>query len=135
MKILGLDLGKKRIGVAFAEDDVVSSLDTIVSADRDEAINKISEICRRFEIDEIIMGMPIGHDESEDVVRSFALELNKTVNLPILYEDETLTSKEAERILKEKKINSRTENYKQEVDRLSAKMILEQYLNKNSNGF
>jgi putative Holliday junction resolvase len=109
---------------------MVSSLETIVYLNREEAINKISEICRKFGIDRIVIGMPLGNDNSEDVVRSFALELNKTVVLPIEYEDESLTSKEAERILKEKKIDPRSENYKQEVDRLSAKMILEQYLNR-----
>lgn len=130
IKILGLDLGEKRIGVAFSEDKMVSSLETIVYLNREEAINKISEICRQFGIDRIVIGMPLGNDASEDVVRSFALELNKTVVLPIEYEDESLTSKEAERILKERKIDPRSENYKQEVDRLSAKMILEQYLNR-----
>jgi len=129
MKILGLDLGEKRIGVAFAEGDVVSSLDTIVYTNREEAINRISEICREIEIDRMVIGMPVGNVESEDVVRSFALELNKMVELPIEYVDESLTSKEAERILKDKKINPRTEQYKQEVDRISAKIILEQYLN------
>lgn len=129
MKILALDLGEKRIGVAFVEDDVVSSLDTIVYTNREEAINRISEICRQLEIEKMVIGMPLGNDKSEDVVRSFALELNKMVELPIEYTDESLTSKEAERILKEQKINPRTEVYRQEVDRLSAKMILEQYLN------
>lgn len=129
MKILALDLGEKRIGVAFVESDVVSSLDTIVYTNREEAINRISEICRQLEIEKMVIGMPVGNDKSEDVVRSFALELNKMVELPIEYTDESLTSKEAERILKDKKINPRTEEYKQEVDRLSAKMILEQYLN------
>ena len=129
MKILALDLGEKRIGVAFAEDDVISSLDTITYTNREEAINRISEICRQIEVDKMVIGMPVGNDQSEDVVRSFALELNKIVELPIEYTDESLTSKEAERILKDKKINPRTKEYKQEIDRLSAKMILEQYLN------
>lgn len=129
MKILSLDLGARRIGVAFSFSGVVSSLDTIVYFDREEAINKILEICRSHEIENIVLGMPIGNVESEDLVRSFAIELNKMVNLPIDYEDETLTSKEAERILKEQKINIKSEKYKQEIDRISAKIILEQYLN------
>lgn len=132
MKILGLDLGEKRIGVAFSEDNMVSSLETIIYTNREEAISKIGEICRHLEIERMVIGMPIGNVESEDVVRSFALELNKTVELPIEYTDESLTSKEAERILKDKKINPRSEEFKQEVDRISAKIILEQYLNESS---
>jgi len=129
VKILGLDFGEKRIGVSFTEGDLVSSLETIVYVNRREAINKIAKICREIEIERIVIGMPAGNLKSEDLVRSFALEINKIIELPIAYEDESLTSCEAERILKKQKINHRSEKYKQEIDRLSAKMILEQYLN------
>lgn len=130
-RILGLDLGDRRIGVAISFDDLVSSLDTIVYSSREEAINRILEICRSEQIERIVIGMPVGIEQSEDVVRSFAQEINKTVVLPIEYEDETLTSKEAERILKDQKINIKGEKYKQEIDRISAKIILQQYLNRN----
>ena len=129
MKILALDLGEKRIGVAISDEDIVTSLDTIVYHQREEAIRKISEISRSQEIELIVIGLPVGNIESEDVVHSFAHELNKLAEIPIKFEDESLTSKEAERMLKDQKISPRTEKYKQEVDRLSAKMILEQYLN------
>lgn len=129
MKILGLDLGNRRIGVAISFDGLVSSLDTIVYASREEAINRIAEICRVQEIEKIVVGMPVGNVESEDVIRSFAIEINKMMGLDIEYEDETLTSKEAERILSEQKVNVKGEKYKQEIDRISAKIILEQYLN------
>lgn len=132
MKILGLDLGERRIGVAIADGDMVVSQDTIVYGNREDSIGKILEICRNFEIERIVIGMPIGNVTSEDVVRSFAIEINKLIQLPIEYEDESLTSKEAERILKDQKINPRTEKYKKEIDRLSAKMILEQYLNRTT---
>ncbi|AKM82481.1 TPA: Holliday junction resolvase RuvX [Candidatus Berkelbacteria bacterium] len=133
MNILGLDLGDRRIGVAISFDDLVSSLDTIVYFNREEAIKDILEICRSQEIGKIVIGMPIGNEQSEDVVRSFANELNKIAGVPIDYEDETLTSKEAERILKDKKLNYKSEKYKQEIDRISAKIILEQYLNRGLN--
>lgn len=129
MKILSLDLGARRIGVALAYDGLVTSMDTIVYYDREEAIKLILDICRAEEIEKIVIGMPHGNVESEDMVRSFAIEINKLVELPIDYEDETLTSKEAERILREQKINIKSEKYKQEIDRISAKIILEQYLN------
>lgn len=129
MKILGLDLGDKRIGVALAEDNRVVTRDTIVYESREEAIGKILEISRNENAEKIVIGMPVGDINSEDKVRSFAIEINKLVELPLVYVDESMTSKEAERFLKERKINPKSEKYKQEVDRLSAKMILEQYLN------
>jgi len=130
MKILALDLGEKRIGVAMTEEDIVTTLPTIVYHHRDEAIGQILGICRNNEIGTIVMGLPVGNVASEDVVHSFAIELNKLAEIPIKYENESMTSKEAERILAGKKLNPRTQQYKEEVDRLSAKMILEQFLNK-----
>lgn len=132
MKILSLDLGERRIGVAVADGAIVASRETIVYSTREEAIGKILEICRNEEIERVVIGMPVGNIASEDVVRSFSIELNKMIELPIEYVDESLTSKDAERILKDQKINPRSERYKQEIDRLSAKMILEQYLGEKS---
>jgi len=130
MKILGLDLGLRRIGVAISDGEVVASQPIIPSFNREEAIQKILKLCREEQIEKIILGLPTSKSgESEDMVRSFALELNKIVSLPIEFVDETLTSKEAERLLSDLKIDPRSESYKQEIDRISAKLILEQYLN------
>jgi putative holliday junction resolvase len=131
-KILSLDLGLSRIGVAISDGEVVGSLPVIDSHNREQAIGQILEIVRNEEISKIILGLPIGQNNSEDVVRSFALELNKTIDIPIIFEDETLTSKEAERILKNSKLDPKSKKYKEEVDKISAKLILEQYL---KNGF
>jgi len=124
-----MDLGQRRIGLAIAEDFLVASLDTIRVSDRQDALTKILEICRQERVEKIVLGLPKNKAESsEDMVRSFALELNKYISLPIEFVDETLTSKEAERILREIKVDPRQEKYKKEIDRISAKLILEQYL-------
>jgi len=129
-KILGLDLGLRRIGAAVAEGETIASLETIETENREEALGLILKICREEEINKIVLGLSKnGSDENEDMVRSFALELNKHIDLPIEYVDETLTSKEAERILKDIKVDPRSKDYKKEIDRISAKLILEQYLN------
>jgi putative Holliday junction resolvase len=131
MRILSLDLGLRRIGVALSDGEVVASQDTIVYWSRDEAIQRILKICREEAIEKIILGLPKSQSgQGEDVVRSFALELNKLIPVPIEFVDETLTSKEAERTLSDLKIDPRSEKYKCEIDRISAKLILEQYLNK-----
>lgn len=129
-KILSLDLGTRRIGVAISDGEVVGSLPVIDSRNREEAIAHILEIVRNEDVNKIVLGLPIGQNNSEDIVRSFALELNKIIDIPIVFEDESLTSKEAERILENSKLNSKSESYKQEVDKISAKLILEQYLKK-----
>lgn len=128
MKILALDFGLRRIGVAVYENEIVTSRDTIVFRERQEAINTIFELCRKEEITKIVLGLPKGHIDSEDKIRSFALDISKISSLPVELTDETLSSKEAERILKESKLNPKTESYKQKIDQISAKLILEQYI-------
>lgn len=127
-KILALDLGANRIGAAMSDGRIVVSLETIVSENREIAMQKILEIVRSYGIEKIILGLPKGNQKNEDLSRSFAIELNKLISLPIEFEDETLTSKESERLLLGSKLNPKSKEYKQEIDKLSARMILEQYL-------
>lgn len=130
MKILSIDLGARRIGLAVADGTLLATLDTIESENRDDTLQKIMKICREENIEKIVLGLPKSQSgEAEDMVRSFAMELTKTVSLPIEFVDETLTSKEAERLLKDSKLDPRSQEYKKEIDRLSARLILEQYLN------
>jgi len=134
MKILSLDLGARRIGVAIADGSIVASLPVIESTNREEALKNILKVVRDENIGKIILGLPhtaTGAGESEDMIHSFALEITKLSSVPVEFVDETLTSKEAERMLKDVKIDPRSEKYKQEIDRISAKLILEQYLRDN----
>ena len=130
-KILGLDVGEKRIGVALAEGIFISSFGVIENASYQSVILEIAKICHLENIERIVIGVPKSKDTFQvDKVHSFAMELAKSVNLPIEYVDETLTSKEAERMLKESKIDPKSKEYKQEIDKIAAKLILEQYVNK-----
>lgn len=130
MRVLGLDIGEKRIGIAFSDGETVGSFPTVKFFDRDQAVSKILEICRSENVEKIVLGLPRNgsNTASEDLVRSFAMELRKTSDKPIEFVDETLTSKEAERLLLGSGFDPKSEEYKKEIDRLSAKMILEQFL-------
>ena len=128
MKILGLDIGERRIGVAFSDGVIVTSGETIICRNLTEAINQVLAIIREEKIEKIVVGLPEGNQQSEDMVRSFAMDLNKLVEIDISFTSEFLTSKEAERILKSSKLKPRSEKYKRETDRISAALILEQYL-------
>lgn len=130
MKILGLDIGQKRIGVAISEGKIASAYTVIDGSDWEKAIFTLSGIIRAENVAQIIIGIPKNKDTFQsDKIHKFALELTKTVNLPINYVDETLTSKEAERIMKDLNCDPKSIEYKEEIDKLSAKLILEQYLN------
>ena len=129
-KLLGLDIGQQRIGVALAEGKTITTFGVVQNTGLKETIQRIREICRQEQIEKIIIGIPKNQDTFQaDQIHKFALELAKNLPMEIDYIDETLTSKEASRILENVKIDPRSEKYRQEIDRLSAKMILEQYLN------
>lgn len=128
MKILAIDLGQKRIGLAISEGKIVSGLETLTFDNLNNAFVKLTEIARRENPAKIVIGLPKGNQVSEDQVRSFALSFQKLIEIPITFTDETLTSKEAENILLNSKLDPRSEKYKQEVDKISAKLILEQYI-------
>jgi len=130
-KLLGLDIGQKRIGVALAEGKIATTFGIIKNTGLKEAIQQIGEICRQEQIEKIIIGIPKNQDTFQaDQIHKFALELTKSLSIEIDYIDETLTSKEASRILEKVKIDPRSEKYRREVDKLSAKLILESYLSR-----
>lgn len=129
MNIIGLDVGEKRIGVALFSDNLVVPLVIIEATDLPVLISKIGHLCRQKKIEKIVIGIPKNSDTFQaDRIHKFAIELTKSLNIEVDYTDETLTSKEAESQLKAGGLNPKTKKFKEEVDKLSAKLILEQYL-------
>lgn len=130
MKILGLDVGQKRIGMALAADGIVTTLGIVESNNLSDAIQKIGKTCRENGIEKIVVGLPrYRHTFQADKIHKFAMELTKNLSMTVDFVDETLTSKEAERILSDSRLDPKSKKFKEEVDKLSAKMILDQYLN------
>ncbi|MBM2820274.1 MAG: Holliday junction resolvase-like protein, putative holliday junction resolvase [Candidatus Berkelbacteria bacterium] len=130
--ILGIDVGQKRIGIAISRDGIVSSFGIISNFDLDQAIVEIGQIIRKEQVLKIIIGVPKNKNTLQaDKIHKVAIELAKKLNILIEYVDESFTSSEAERILKNSNLDPKTEKYKEEIDKISAKLILEQYLNNN----
>ena len=128
-KILGLDIGQKRIGTAVSSGEVIYLSSVINNTSLSLTLSEIGQICRRENIGEIVIGIPKNHQTLQaQKIHKFALELAKNLNLPIVYVDESLTSKEAERLLGGSRSQRASREYKDEIDKLSAKLILEQYL-------
>ncbi len=129
--ILCLDIGQKRIGCACKKDNVIIGLPVIYNFDNIKTITQIGQVCREHAIEKIIIGLPKNKNTLQtDKIHTFAMEIAKKLNLPIDYVDESFTSKEAERILQNSNLDEKSEKYKEEVDTISAKLILEQYLSK-----
>lgn len=131
-KFLGLDIGEKRIGLAIAQGKIVASYGVIKNLSLSDTVHQIAKIVREEQIGKIIIGLPkTAKIIQTDKIHKFAFELNKLLNIDTAFVDEFLTSKEAERRLKISKLDPRSARYKEEVDKISAQLILEQYLKEN----
>ena len=132
MRILGLDYGEKRIGVAVCDELGLTAqgLPTIIRKNKKHDWEILKNLVANYKLDRIVIGYPVKLDGSEGVqcekVNRFALLIEKTFALPVVKWQETLSTKEAEEIL----INSgvRWEKRKKMVDKLAACLILQGYL-------
>lgn len=101
-RLLGVDLGERRIGLAVADTDsgAVRPLATIRRADPVRDARTIERICEEQRIDEIVVGLPLNMDGSEGTqaaeTRAWAAEITPVLNRLIVWRDERLTSELAE---------------------------------------
>jgi len=127
--ILGLDLGKKRIGLAISDinQKIASPYNVIEEKKFSEVSKIIEEIVKEFGVGSIIVGDPINMDGSlgpkSQSSRSFVRNLYKNIKMPILLWDERLSTVAAERSLIEADI-SRKKRIKV-IDKIAATIILQ----------
>ena len=136
MKILGIDFGLKKIGLALADSEIKIAMpsDIIYYSSKKELIGKIRRIIIEKEIKKIIIGLPLSFDfqetEMSQKARSFGVILEKEFSLPIDFQNEIFSSKQVENMEfdAKRKIKSRKPKQFQDVDNQSAALILESYL-------
>ncbi len=132
MRILGLDYGEKRIGVAICDElgMTAQGLPTVIRKSKKHDLDILGNLIKSYDVEKIVIGYPVRLDGSEGVqcekVNRFTGLLIKTFSLPVILWPETLSTKEAEEIL----INSgvRWQKRKKMVDKLAACLILQNYL-------
>ncbi len=126
---LGIDYGKKRIGLAVGSV-IPRSAGVIENTGYKNVIIKLSKLVEIHAIDKIILGLPIrsSGDEGQLAVeiRELAKMIVSDLKIPVEYEEEQYTSTEAERILIENKSQKGLKDIT--TDELAAILILEQYL-------
>ncbi len=133
---LGLDVGKRRIGVAGCDGLglIATGLTTIYRTSFQQTIEELQQLIEEREVQVLVIGLPysmngsLGFQATE--VQKFALEIHQMLNLPVEYVDERLTSVEAEEQLKAKKRYSSRD--KGAIDRQAAAIILQQWLDTRS---
>ena len=131
-RILALDLGKKRIGLAISDPLGITAqgLPNLVRANKRADLAALEQLAREWEAGLILMGNPIRMGGAEGRqsgwVREFATALEKRTGLPVKLWDERLTSVEAGRVLRSSGIS--IGKRAAAVDRLSAVILLQSYL-------
>ncbi len=131
-RVLGIDPGEKRIGVAITDPLGITAqaLDVICFTNIDEALSRIEEICRQYDVEKIVVGNPLNMNGTQGyaAVRAarFADRLQEKLGLPLIMVDERLTSVSADKALLEGDMSRKKRRNKR--DKLAAAMILETYI-------
>ena len=130
---MGIDYGDKRIGIALTDALCIisSPFEVYQNVGEEDALNHLNNVIKRYDVDDIAMGLPLNMDGTEGeralIHRSFGEKLEKLSGVKVNYVDERLTSAEAEDILIASGV--RREKRKELIDKISAQIILQTYIN------
>lgn len=132
MKIMGIDYGDARTGVAISDllCSIVGSTAVVPSRNTEKAIADIVRMAKENNVEEIVVGLPRNMDGTEgiraELCREFAEKLKEATGLPVCMWDERRTTVEAHNILSQH--NYHGKKRKNTVDAVAASLILEGYL-------
>ena len=132
-RIMALDYGDVRIGIALSDylQVIATPHSTISRTPEENALNQINLIAKENRVQKIVVGIPINMDGTTGFQAQNCIDFaQKILGFDIIYEDERLTSEEAEERLRSRKVDFRKN--KGLVDMESAAIILEQYLSRNN---
>ena len=131
-RVMALDLGEKRIGVAISDTTrtIASSYGVVKRKSRREDFDRYRQIIDEQEVTLLVVGLPVTLSGEEGRaaawVRDYAAELGRHIDVPIEFWDESLTTVEAEASLRARGL--RGKKARQRVDAVAAAFILQSYL-------
>lgn len=132
MKVLGLDIGEKRMGIAVSDAlrCTAQGLTVLQRSNADDDIGAIQELIDASEVSEVVVGLPKNMDGSlgqgAQKVLSFVSKLEESLSIPIILWDERLTTAEATRMLLQADVTRKKR--RKVVDKIAAVLILQGYL-------
>jgi len=132
MRILALDVGDKRIGVAISDPSqlLARSLKVIQRGSRQEDFAAVARLVEEYEVERVVVGYPRSLDgtvgEQADKVERYAAGLAKAMDVPLVLWDERFSTVSAERLMRE--AGSRGKKRRERVDAVAAAVILQDYL-------
>ncbi|MCR5747429.1 MAG: Holliday junction resolvase RuvX [Lachnospiraceae bacterium] len=137
-RIIGLDFGSKTVGVAITDGLGLTAVSLeIIRREREThlrpTLRRIGEIIREKDVRLIVVGLPLNMDGSASprslMAEEFADELKRRTGLPVIMQDERLTTVEADEIIRLTGIHKK--NRKEHIDAMAASIILTDYLNRS----
>ena len=132
MRIIGLDVGTKTIGVAVSDimGWTAQGITTVKRSDPDSDVIEIKKLIEDFEAEQVMIGLPLNMNGSAgpsvDMVRQFGDQLKAEISIPIVYRDERMSTMAAERYLLEGDVSRKKR--KKVIDKMAAVFVLQGYL-------
>jgi putative Holliday junction resolvase len=127
MKLLGIDYGQRKIGLAFADSFLAEPLRVIRFEAEDEVLEKIKKVVEEEEVDKVVIGLSEG--EMAEKTIAFAQKLAKVLTVPMVFQDETFSTQDAQRL----SIESGMKKAKRKglEDAFAAAVMLQSFLDKH----
>jgi putative pre-16S rRNA nuclease len=131
-RILGLDVGSRRIGVAVSDllGFTAQGLATIQRQNKRLDFEQLESVIREYQVHEIVVGLPLRMSGQEGIqaekMQAFAEDLRQRFNLPVHLWDERLTSAQANRLLRETEMSIKRRG--EVVDQMAAVLILQSFM-------
>lgn len=137
MRVMGLDVGSKTVGVAISDPlgFTAQGLE-IIAIDEDKGefgFDRLKELVNQYQVDRFVVGLPKNMNNTSgprvEASQAYGNQLVELFGLPVDYQDERLTTVAAERMLIEQADISRGKR-KKVIDKLAAQLILQNYLDR-----
>lgn len=140
MRVMGLDVGSKTVGVAVSDPFGWTAQGVEIIRINEAAeifgLDRLAELVAEYEVTKFVVGLPKNMDNSigprAEASMAYAELLKERFSLPIIFQDERLTTVQAERMLVEQANTSRAKR-KKVIDKVAAVMILQNYLDRQGN--
>ena len=137
MRVMGLDVGSKTVGVAISDPLGLTAQGVEIIKINEEAkefgFDRLGELVKEYQVDKFVVGLPKNMNNTEgprvEASKAYGDKIKEIFNLPVDYQDERLTTVQAERMLVEQADVSRDKR-KKVIDKLAAQLILQNYLDR-----
>ena len=137
MRVMGLDVGSKTVGVPISDPLGFTAQGVEIIKINEEAkefgFDRLGELVKEYQVDKFVVGLPKNMNNTEgprvEASKAYGDKIKEIFNLPVDYQDERLTTVQAERMLVEQADVSRDKR-KKVIDKLAAQLILQNYLDR-----